>query len=268
MGKEKPTDREKIENQAPSENPILDSRFFIEKAESLRLQGLYEKAIDTLRNGLGKMPDALPGRLLLGRCFLEKGMIPEAREELETVAKGIEECLPVYKMLSEVYLQEKEVDKALEVLRQNMYFQAAEEAVSKKMTPLERDLLHRDSHPPFATPPFFGIPPAPPAASAGSPRKPARESRRVQEEDPGAKAVIQTDTLAEIYIKQGHLDRALSVYQEILARDPENTAIRGKCESLKNRMKPDRKAEGRKKIQARLERWLAIVASRGGSAPS
>ena len=88
------------------------------------------------------------------------------------------------------------------------------------------------------------------------------------EEGEGAKAVIQTDTLAEIYIKQGHLDRAISVYEEILSREPENAGVKEKYESLKKRMEKDRQAEARKKVQAKLERWLAVVSPRGGSTPS
>jgi hypothetical protein len=37
---------------------------------------------------------------------------------------------------------------------------------------------------------------------------------------------------------------------------------------LKKRMEKDRQAEARKKVQAKLERWLAVVSPRGGSTPS
>ncbi|MGA2957567.1 MAG: tetratricopeptide repeat protein [Thermodesulfobacteriota bacterium] len=269
MGDENQQDKEKAR---AIEDSIPESGIFVQMAESLRLQGRYEEAIETLKGGLGTRPDALPARLLLGRCYLEKGLFTEAKEELEIVVRGIEECLPVYKMLSQVYLQEKDVDKALEVLRKTLYFQTAEDAVSKKVSPLEMGLLHRGSHPPFVTPPPFVIPPppsaVPPAAPPASPQEAAREEGGVKEGEEGAKAVIQTDTLAEIYIKQGHLDRALSVYGEILSREPENAGVKEKYESLKKRMEKDRQAEARKKVQAKLERWLAVVSPRGGSTPS
>jgi tetratricopeptide (TPR) repeat protein len=256
--------------QRGREDSIRESSIFVQMAESLRLQGQYEEAIETLKGGLEKGPDALPARLLLGRCYLEKGMFTEAKEELEFVVRGIEECLPVYKMLSQVYLQEKDVDKALEVLRKTLYFQSAEEAVSKKVTPLELGLLHRGSHPPFVTPPSFVTPPAaPPVVPPAPPQEPAAEERGgKKEEEQEAKAAIQTDTLAEIYIKQGHMDRALSVYQEILSREPENAAVKEKYESLKKRMEKVRQAGARKKVQGELERWLAAVSTRGGANPS
>ncbi len=265
MGDEKQEGRETAA-QRGSEDSICESSIFVQTAESLRLQGQYDEAIATLKSGLEKRPDALPARLLLGRCYLEKGLFAEAKEELEFVAARIEECLPVYKMLSQVYLQEKDVDKALEVLRKTLYFQTAEEAVSKKTTPLEMGLLHRGSNPPFVTPPSFVTPPAaPPVIAPAPPQEPVEEERGLKGEEQEPKAAIQTDTLADIYIKQGHMDRALSVYQEILAREPENAAVREKYESLKKGMEKGRQAGARKKVQVKLEKWLAVISTRGGS---
>lgn len=235
--------------------PNIDSSFFIQEAESQRLQGRYEEAIQTCKEGLKKMPDALLGRLLLGRCYLETGRIVEARKELERVAQGVEECLPVYKLLSQVYLEEKDVDKALEVLRKTLYFPMGEEAPPKKVTPLEMDLLHRGTRPAFVTPPPFQKP---------SPPSPAEvpEEKKAEEEEKAGQPAIPTDTLAEIYLKQGHLDRALLVYQDILARDPQNATVREKYESLKDRLGRDQKKESRQEVQAKLEKWLGVVSSK------
>jgi predicted Zn-dependent protease len=235
--------------------PNIDSGFFIQEAESLRLQARYDEAIQTCKDGLKKMPDAIPGRLLLGRCYLETGRIAEARKELERVARVVEECLPVYKLLSQVYLEEKDVEKALEVLRKTLYFPGAEEGPPKKVTPLEMDLLHRGTRPPFVTPPPFQKPSPPPPAELPEEEKPAEEEKT-------AKPAIPTDTLAEIYLKQGHPDRALEVYQDILAKDPHNAVVKEKYESLKDRISRDRKTESRQKVQEKLGKWLEVVSSK------
>jgi tetratricopeptide (TPR) repeat protein len=236
--------------------PDVDSGFFIQEAESLRLQARYDEAIQTCKDGLKKMPDAIRGRLLLGRCYLETGRIAEARKELERVARVVEECLPVYKLLSHVYLEEKDVEKALEVLRKTLYFPGAEEGPPKKVTPLEMDLLHRGTRPPFATPPVFQKPTHPPQTPVTAEKKP------VEEEEKAVKPAIPTDTLAEIYLKQGHPDRALEVYQDILAKDPHNAMVKEKYESLKNRISRDQKTESRQKVQEKLEKWLGVVSSK------
>jgi hypothetical protein len=149
------------------------------------------------------------------------------------------------------------VDKALEVLRKTLYFPAPEEGKSKKVTPLEMGLLHRGSRPPFATPPPFQKP-APPSQPPATEEKPAER----EEEEEASQAPIPTDTLADIYLKQGHLDRALGVFQDILARDPGNAGVKEKYESLRKRIEKTQKAEARKKVRANLEKWLAVVSSR------
>ena len=62
-------------------------------------------------------------------------MPAEAKIELEKVSTIIEECLPVYKLLSKVYVHErKDVDKALEAVRRALYF-TSQEVSRKKPTP-------------------------------------------------------------------------------------------------------------------------------------
>jgi hypothetical protein len=251
------------ENRSGTEGPggaageKSDSNLFVRSAETLRLQGKYDEAIQACKEGLEEMPDALPGRLLLGRCYLEKGMIAEARRELEMVAQVVEECLPVYKLLSKVYLEEKDVDKALEGLRKTLYFPAPEEGKSPKVTPLEMGLLHRGSRPPFSTPPPFQKP-----AQPSQPPAPEEKPEEREEEEEASQPPIPTDTLADIYLKQGHLDRALGVYQDILDKDPQNAGVKEKYEALRKRIDKVQKAEAGKKVRASLEKWLAVVSSR------
>ena len=54
------------------------------------------------------------------------------------------------------------------------------------------------------------------------------------------KLKILTSTLAEIYIRQGHLDKAKEVYERLLSRDKENTLYKGRV-SLLEQDAPDRK---------------------------
>lgn len=220
------------------------SNLFIQLAEAHRLQGRYEEAIHICREGLQKAPEALRGRLLLGKCYLEKGMNAEAKQELEKVAEDIEECLPVFKLLSQVYLQEKNGDPAL-------YDSPEEEKPKKGLALLEMNLPQQKSK-------LKSIP-----LEADIQEDLAAPGRTL----PGDQTpkVIQTDTLAEIYLKQGHLEKALSIYQEILTREPGNTGVQGKYEILQRRLGSQRKAASYRKVIHKLERWLMAVAPQGNS---
>jgi tetratricopeptide (TPR) repeat protein len=233
----------------------LKSSVFVQLAEAYRSQGRYEEAIATCQKGLEKMPDSLRGRLLLGKCYLEKTMIPQAREELEKVAREIEECFSVYKLLSLVYLHEKNPEKALEALKKSLSLPPAEGSSRKPVSPLETVLPHREAKSPLAPPRF------------DHPRSPRETEKHIGTEKT-APSTIRTDTLAEIYIKQGKLDRALSVYQEILTREPENTAVREKYEGLQKRLMDQGEVAPQKKILNQLERWLSVISSKAPSPPT
>jgi pentatricopeptide repeat protein len=54
------------------------------------------------------------------------------------------------------------------------------------------------------------------------------------------KLKILSSTLAEIYIRQGHLDKAKEVYEKLLSKDEENNLYKGRV-SLLQHDTPERK---------------------------
>jgi predicted Zn-dependent protease len=221
-------------------------KLFVVQAESLRMQNRLDEAIETLAKGIKQIPEYLPGRLLLGRCYLEKEMHGEAKIELEKVAAIIEECLPVYRLLSRVYVHErKDVDKALEAVRRALYF-TSQEVAKKKLTPLEMELTH---------PMISGkISSASSEAESGKQKDSPLESRVK-----AARLAIQTDTLAEIYIKQGKMEKALSIYRDILAQDPNHEMVRQKYEAIRKKMERRNEDRARERAIRKMKAWLAKV---------
>jgi hypothetical protein len=74
----------------------------------------------------------------------------------------------------------------------------------------------------------FGAAPAAPEAGAAAPSAVAAAQPPA---DP-----ISTPTIAEIYIRQGFLGRAMKVYRDLLQADPHNNEIRQKLVELKQRI--------------------------------
>jgi tetratricopeptide (TPR) repeat protein len=62
-----------------------------------------------------------------------------------------------------------------------------------------------------------------------------------------------TMTMADLYVRQGLVEDARHIYENILARDPGNGEVRGKLDALAPRVNP--------KVAA-LERWLGRVSKR------
>jgi pentatricopeptide repeat protein len=69
----------------------------------------------------------------------------------------------------------------------------------------------------------LGLPAPAPMAPPAAPKAPARED--------GADE-LQTNTLAELYLRQGLVDKALEVYRAMLRFDPENARVRQRLQEL------------------------------------
>jgi tetratricopeptide (TPR) repeat protein len=115
-------------------------------------------------------------------------------------------------------------------------------------------------------PPGVHIETAPPAAQVPAPwpeEEPASEVFAPAEAPPLPAAppssaideVVNTVTMAELYVQQGFIDKARDIYQNILQREPGNREVRGRLEALGGSQERNPKVD-------KLERWLAKVTKR------
>ncbi|HYH09721.1 MAG TPA: tetratricopeptide repeat protein [Thermoanaerobaculia bacterium] len=100
----------------------------------------------------------------------------------------------------------------------------------------------------------FHVDPAPLAAEVPAPVV-EEEIFDTAIEPPAAQSEDFTNTLtmADLYVNQGLVEDARHIYENILARDPENADVRARLAALAPRINP--------KV-AQLERWLAKVSRR------
>ena len=59
---------------------------------------------------------------------------------------------------------------------------------------------------------------------------------------------IVSATLAEIYLEQGYLEKAIAIYDQLLLKEPENETYKAKAASLKKAFKEKNKTSLFKKI--------------------
>ena len=67
------------------------------------------------------------------------------------------------------------------------------------------------------------------------------------------KLKILTSTLAEIYIRQGHLDKAKEVYERLLSRDSGNALYKGRVSLLEHETPERKRLRALTQILKRLE---------------
>ena len=75
-----------------------------------------------------------------------------------------------------------------------------------------------------------------------------------------------TVTLAELYIRQGHLRQAESVLEKIVRREPQNDRAAGLLRDVRGRLQPATASPGDAAVAAELSRWLDNVGRLRGHA--
>ena len=162
------------------------------------------KCLDRVR----AKPEDWSARVSLGMTYYENGMLKEAGEELKKVAQVIADNKTVFKTLGKIYEKEGNNENAR---RSYMIFSA-----------LDSGCLEADTVVSF-------LKTEEPTREEIMSQRPLREEG---EEISNNSFDISTNTIAEIYIKQGYPDKALEIYREILDDQPENTAIQKKINDL------------------------------------
>jgi tetratricopeptide (TPR) repeat protein len=72
----------------------------------------------------------------------------------------------------------------------------------------------------------------------GRPTLVMKETKKEKSEEPDAQGItITTETIADIYVKQGYFDRALSVYEELLGVYPTRDSLKQKISFVKNKIR-------------------------------
>jgi len=79
---------------------------------------------------------------------------------------------------------------------------------------------------------------------------------------PQTEDLANTVTMADLYVRQGFVEKAREIYQTILRREPGNADVRGKLDALISGPASDKAAGPRHPKAVKLEQWLAKVKKR------
>ncbi|RPI38571.1 MAG: hypothetical protein EHM54_00025 [Nitrospiraceae bacterium] len=128
--------REKVEKDP-------NSKLFVPLAEEYRKEGMLDEAIEILQKGLERQPSYMSARVSLGKIYLEKGQLAEARIEFENVTKAIPDNLYAHKKLSEIYRDTGEKDLAIKAFRAVLKLNPMDEENLRNLRELEGTFTQR-----------------------------------------------------------------------------------------------------------------------------
>lgn len=211
-----------------------DSYCFARLSDVYLKVGMVDDALHFARQGVQKHPGYLAGQRALALACHAKGLNDEARASLQLVATALPEDVSVQKLLGRLYAEGGDQAAALRAFRTALEFAPDDKECRIELDSLERsngtvqpydeyedddedviedleivdDYDDLDDFEDFdETPPLFKHP----SQGVSS----AADSLVAQHHDP-----LSTGTLAELYVRQGFIDKALEIYRAILLENP------------------------------------------------
>ena len=228
-----------------------DSFCFARLAEVYLKVGLTDDALHVARKGVARHPGHIAGQRALALACHAKGLTDECRAALEQVAAAMPEDREALKLLGRIYAGSGDERAAIGVLNAVLDLNPDDEECRLELEAIERGRQQAAAGP----------------VSAGSPAVPQEyrdtealvpdeeeiiedleilelgESDLIEEpsgdddvEAEPAGAVhhdpLSTTTLAELYVQQGFVSKAIEIYRSILADDPGNSVALARVAEL------------------------------------
>jgi len=116
-----------------------NSKLFVPLAEEYRKEGMLDEAINVLMSGLERQPGYMSARVSLGKIFLEKGMMNEARSEFENVISSIPDNLYAHKKLAEIYRDLGQKEMSIQSYKAVLKLNAMDEEALSTLRELEEE---------------------------------------------------------------------------------------------------------------------------------
>ncbi len=215
------------------ENP--SGRLFAPLADVLRKLGRQDEALELCREGLSRHPAYSSAYVILGKIHLERGDQEGAVDAFEKVLELDRENLLALRQLAKIYEASGELERAEELWTRVASLEPDAGAVEERLEALRRRLEAGPSERPAgaskeekkekeAEPAEDGPDDATPApteaAPSGEADAPVEKAETPRTTKVASSAEIATITLAQIYYEQGFLRKALEVYEQVQARNP------------------------------------------------
>ncbi|WP_236685656.1 tetratricopeptide repeat protein [Geobacter pickeringii] len=270
-----------------------NSYCFAPLAELYRKVGHLDDAMNTARKGIELHPEYVGGYMALGRACFEKGEKVESRRALERVVRVTPDNLMAQKLLSQLYIDAGETESARASLETILVLNPGDLESTVALEALTRSTLQE--YQPDAE--LFSRDADGEGDAAGSGAEfedefLLEEAEIVEEltdeffdgdlpvaggvseeaaptgEDAGGVTEggnpLATATIAELYVSQGFLKKALKIYRDLSDANPDNEELRGRLVELKLRIDED---EARARENA-LAETVAFPFSPDGEAAS
>lgn len=206
------------------------SRAFVPLADEYLKHDLPDEAVRVLSDGLVHHPTHVAARGLLAQAYLQKRQVENAQAEFLKILSINPDNVPAHKKLIALYRDQGDRDAALASCASVLRIDP-----SDKETKALLSVLQRECEAGGAVPDAASVP---------------------QDEDG-----IVSETLAELYVRHGHYEKAAVTYQRLLIQYPGRPDLRQGLEAALSKMEAGgASAQGRSAQKVvHLKTWLSRI---------
>ncbi len=210
------------------DNDFQERKTFLAQVEVYFNQNDTQAALDLAQSRLARMPGDLDARLAICRIWIQQGRLDDTREMLCEMEEILASLSSVYACMGDICLKKGMQDSAENFYRKFILLNPG--------APQARDISMRLKE------------------IQGQQETPAAGE---DEEDAGqVPPDFQTATLAELYIRQGHLVMAEEVLEGILQREPQQEKTAERLAEVREMIRRAAATQRSAPVIAELSRWL------------
>ncbi|MGC8529818.1 MAG: tetratricopeptide repeat protein [Leptospirillia bacterium] len=250
------------------------SRSFLQLAEAYIEAGRKKEALELLKNGEEYYPYYLAARITYGKLLREEGETDRSIEQFEFVNRTIPDNLIALKNLASLYFEKSRLPEAkamatsalalspgdpemTEIIEKVDAALGASAPPSAPSTPPQPEPApHEEMAEPLPLEPESEPEPEPTTEAPSSPapeetivemphelfeavaeKTDSKEPKQEAPMPPSGSELPQTETMGDLLVNQGHIEEALSVYEAVLAKDPDNKTVPEKLNSVRTMLR-------------------------------
>ncbi|MBI5194062.1 MAG: tetratricopeptide repeat protein [Nitrospirae bacterium] len=202
-----------------------NARSFIPIAEGYLKSGMIDEAISVLKAGIQVNPRYLGARVSLGKAYLEKGKIDEALKEFEYAVKISPDNIFAHRKLITIYRDMGRIDDAIKSCETLLVFNPKDKEINTVLIELRKERTPAQDLPhPHLNPLPEGEETSIPFLGGDRVEVGFSEPAPITDE-------FSTETMGDLLIAQGEINKGIDIYKRILERDPDNESIKEKIEN-------------------------------------
>jgi tetratricopeptide (TPR) repeat protein len=214
------------------ENDLQERKAFLEEVETCFAASDHRTILSLATSRLSQIPGDLDARIAISRVWILQGRLDEVRDMLQEIEEIIGSLSNIYACMGDICLKKGMNESAQTFYRKFMRLNPD--------APLSLEIAER----------LGGIEDLHTAQA---------ETGKEPQDDVDVPSDFQTATLAELYIRQGHLEMAAGVLEEIVRRDPQQEKASAMLKEVREMMSREASAKRNGPIIAELSQWLGNI---------